>query len=92
MKLGMYITACEPILTAYFINPSHQSLCLYVYPTLLNFWTPEPIFMKLGIIKRIWFEAVYTTINSGNIQDRHYRVNICFILLLMTSLHVTTLT
>jgi hypothetical protein len=32
MKLGMYITAPEPISTAYFINPSHSSVYLYVYP------------------------------------------------------------
>jgi hypothetical protein len=32
MKPGMYIMAPEPISMAYFINPSHQSLCLYVYP------------------------------------------------------------
>jgi hypothetical protein len=31
MKLGMYIMANESISTAYFINPSHQSVCLYVY-------------------------------------------------------------
>jgi hypothetical protein len=31
MKLGMYIMTSEPISTAYFINPSHQSVCLYVY-------------------------------------------------------------
>jgi hypothetical protein len=30
MKLGMYIMAPVTILTAYFINPSHQSACLYV--------------------------------------------------------------
>jgi hypothetical protein len=34
MKLGMDIMAPEPISTAYFINPSHQSVCLYVYPPL----------------------------------------------------------
>jgi hypothetical protein len=30
MKLGMYayIKASEPISTVYFINPSHQSVCL----------------------------------------------------------------
>jgi hypothetical protein len=28
----MYIMAPEPISTAHFINPSHQSVCLYVYP------------------------------------------------------------
>jgi hypothetical protein len=32
MKLGMFIMVPEPISTAYFINPSHQSMCLYVYP------------------------------------------------------------
>jgi hypothetical protein len=31
MNLGMYIMAPEPILMVYFINPTHQSLCLYVY-------------------------------------------------------------
>jgi hypothetical protein len=30
MNLGMYIIAPEPIPTAYFINPSHLSMCLYV--------------------------------------------------------------
>jgi hypothetical protein len=31
MKLGMYIMAPEPISTAYFINPSHQSVSVCVY-------------------------------------------------------------
>jgi hypothetical protein len=35
MKLGMYIMAPEPISTAYFINPSHQSVCLYVSPPIV---------------------------------------------------------
>jgi hypothetical protein len=29
----MYIMTSEPISTAYVINPSHQSVCLYVYPS-----------------------------------------------------------
>jgi hypothetical protein len=33
MELGMYITETEPIATAYFRNPSHQSVCLYMYPS-----------------------------------------------------------
>jgi hypothetical protein len=33
MKRAMYITKPESILTAYFINPSHQSVYLYVYPS-----------------------------------------------------------
>jgi hypothetical protein len=34
MKLGMYVYIMVPelISMAYFINPSHQSVCLYVYP------------------------------------------------------------
>jgi hypothetical protein len=35
MKLGMYIMTPEPIAKAYIINPSHQSLCVYVYPSIL---------------------------------------------------------
>jgi hypothetical protein len=33
MKLRMYNMATELISTAYFINPFHQSVCLYVYPS-----------------------------------------------------------
>jgi hypothetical protein len=32
MKLITYIMVPEPILMAYFINPSHKSACLYVHP------------------------------------------------------------
>jgi hypothetical protein len=35
LELGMYIMAPEPISAAYFINPSHQSVCLYVYPRIV---------------------------------------------------------
>jgi hypothetical protein len=31
MKICMYTMAPEPVSTAYFMNPSHQSVCLYVY-------------------------------------------------------------
>jgi hypothetical protein len=34
-KVRMYIRTPEPISTAYFINPSHQSVCLYVYPPIV---------------------------------------------------------
>jgi hypothetical protein len=36
MELGMYIVAPEPTSTAYFINPSHQSVCLYVHPSIVT--------------------------------------------------------
>jgi hypothetical protein len=29
------VMASEPMLTAYFINPSHQSVCLYMYPRIV---------------------------------------------------------
>jgi hypothetical protein len=35
MKLGMYITAPESIKKAYFINTSHQFVCLYVHPAIV---------------------------------------------------------
>jgi hypothetical protein len=35
MKLRTFIMASEPVSTANFLNPSHQSVCLYVYPPLL---------------------------------------------------------
>jgi hypothetical protein len=35
MKLGMHLMTPERISTAYFINPSHQSVCLYVYPRIV---------------------------------------------------------
>jgi hypothetical protein len=31
----MYITAAKSTSTAYFINPSHQSVCLYVCPPVI---------------------------------------------------------
>jgi hypothetical protein len=35
-KLGTYITAPELISTAHYINPSHQSVRLYVYPLIVT--------------------------------------------------------
>jgi hypothetical protein len=35
MKLGMHTLAPQPISMTYFINPSHQSVCLYVYPPII---------------------------------------------------------
>jgi hypothetical protein len=35
VKLGVYITASERISKANFINASHQSVCLYVYPIIV---------------------------------------------------------
>jgi hypothetical protein len=31
----MYIMPPEPTSMAYFIDPSHQSVCLYVYPSVV---------------------------------------------------------
>jgi hypothetical protein len=35
MKLGMYIMLPEPVSAAYFINSSHPSVRLYVYPLIV---------------------------------------------------------
>jgi hypothetical protein len=35
MKLGVYIMAPEPISTVHFIDPSHQSVSLYMYPPIV---------------------------------------------------------
>jgi hypothetical protein len=35
MKLGISIMATQPISAEYFINPSHQSLCMGISPRLL---------------------------------------------------------
>jgi hypothetical protein len=36
MKLiSIYVMSPEPVLAAYFINPFHQSVCLYVYPHIV---------------------------------------------------------
>jgi hypothetical protein len=35
MKLDMHIMTSEPISTAYFKKPSHQSVSLYVYPLIV---------------------------------------------------------
>jgi hypothetical protein len=35
-KFGMYVTAPESISTAYYINPSHQSVCMYNTLSLLG--------------------------------------------------------
>jgi hypothetical protein len=35
MKSGMYIMVPELIPTVNFINPSHQSVCQYVYPLVV---------------------------------------------------------
>jgi hypothetical protein len=51
MKPGMYIMAPEPISTAYFINPSHQSVCLYVY---------SPIVARQRLGKTLPWQRIYT--------------------------------
>jgi hypothetical protein len=35
MKLGMYIMAAEPVSAPYFMNASHQSVCLMCIPPSL---------------------------------------------------------
>jgi hypothetical protein len=63
MKLGTYITALEPVSTAYFINPSHQSVYLYVYPLSLigngsvNTFPRQRMHARIRIFGRVVFCA-----------------------------------
>jgi hypothetical protein len=36
VELGMYIIVAEPISIAYFINPFHQSVFVYVHPSTVS--------------------------------------------------------
>jgi hypothetical protein len=47
MKLCNYTMATEPTSTAYFINLSHQSVCLYVYSLIV---ARERLFKNLPIV------------------------------------------
>jgi hypothetical protein len=66
MKLGMYNMATEPIITAYFINPSHQSVCLCVYPPIVarqrlgkkKSYRGNEYACKSIIVRRVVFYAV----------------------------------
>jgi hypothetical protein len=86
MKLGMYVMAPEPISTAYFINPSYQSVCLYVYPPIVarqKFGKVYPPFIarqRLG--KHI--TTVKNTRNSRRIVGRVCLwVSLCMLLSLL---------
>lgn len=35
MELGMHVMTSGPISTAYVIDPSHQCVCMYVYPSIV---------------------------------------------------------
>jgi hypothetical protein len=35
METGMYIMSLEPFWPMYFMNPSHQFVCLHVYPPVV---------------------------------------------------------
>jgi hypothetical protein len=66
-KFGMYITASEPISTAYFISTSHQSLCLYVYSSyrLLSNGSVNTFRRQRRIVEGVFFYAV-RVVSKGN--------------------------
>jgi hypothetical protein len=65
MKFGMYIMAHDPILAAYFINPSHQSVCLYVYPLPL---------LSNGSVKTLLLQRIHTQLeNNGPCRIKKIR-------------------
>jgi hypothetical protein len=55
MKFGMYIMAPESISVTYFINPSRQTVCLYVYPTSL---------LGNGSVKPLPWQNTHTTLEE----------------------------
>jgi hypothetical protein len=66
MKLGIYIMAPEPISTAYLLNPSCQSVCLYVYPFIVarqrlggNVTAATNTRSNRRIVGRVVFSAVH---------------------------------
>jgi hypothetical protein len=67
MKLGMYIMPPEPLSTAYFINPSHQSVCLCVYP---------PIVARQGLCKTLKRQRIHTQ-QKKNCWTRHFLCGPC---------------
>jgi hypothetical protein len=65
MKLGMYIMTPEPISKAYFINPSHESVCLQVHLLIVarqrlgkNFAVAMNTQATIKIVGRVVFYAV----------------------------------
>jgi hypothetical protein len=65
IKLAVYLMAHEPISMAYFMNHSHQSVCLYVYPLVVarqrfgkNFSTATNIRNNRKIVGSVIFYAI----------------------------------
>jgi hypothetical protein len=66
MKFHVYVMTSEPISTAYFINPSPHSVCLYVYPSIVarqrlgnNVTAATNTLNNRRIIGRVAFYAVH---------------------------------
>jgi hypothetical protein len=70
MKLSIYtIVAREPISTAYIINPSHQSLCLYVYPLIVARQQLGINFFVLSQSRHHNYQNLKTKLNSELLYD-----------------------
>jgi hypothetical protein len=69
MKLGMYVMTLKTISMAYFINPSHQSVCLYVPPSY-GWKTTVRLFLSLysvlgnGFVKTSPRPGIHATIEE----------------------------
>jgi hypothetical protein len=66
MKLGTCIMAIEPISRAYFVSPSHRSVCLYVSPIVASFkirklrqksWTIIPSSRMWRRVDLVWTDV-----------------------------------
>jgi hypothetical protein len=74
MKLHMYIMAPEPIWTAYFVNLSQQSVCLYVYP--------PPVLLGNGLVNMFPQQRIHITVEefldtSFSIPSMSYQRRVC---------------
>jgi hypothetical protein len=74
LKLDMYIMAPEPISTAYFINPSRQSVCMYVYPRVS--------LLGNGSIDTFQWQRIQATVGglleaSFSIRSVSYQMRVC---------------
>jgi hypothetical protein len=67
----MYIMTPEPISTACFLNPSHQSVCLYSYPPIVarqrlaKDVTAATATHATRIVERVVFYAVHVLSNES---------------------------
>jgi hypothetical protein len=97
MELGMYVIAPEPISTVYFINLSHQSLCLYVYSLTVvrqrfgkNFIAATNTeTTNKGIVGRVVFHAARIVSKKSRLLVLPRTCDLTFLRFLVTCIFIT---